>query len=179
MRGQGAIEVVVAGDEVVVAPARVVVVGDPVVVVGAGVVVEVLPGPPEVVVVVAVGVVVVGPAGGTVVVVAAGWVVVVVVGSSPGMNPFGLVVVIVVTARTAGGYRIVSVPNPQNATSMSTVDRRTGIDRDTGSAIIPTRALWGTDARKTSPVGRAGSSTSSDDGPGSSTDSSEVTWCAW
>jgi hypothetical protein len=168
-------------DEVVVDPTRVVVVEEPVgavvvELVGADVVEE--PAPPTVVVVVAGVCVVVDTGGAVVVVVAAGWVVVVVVASSPGMNPFGLLVVIVVTARGAGGYRTVRVPNPRKATSISTVDRRTGTARDNGSAMRPTRALWGGWARKTSPVGWGTPSASSGVGPASSTDSSGLTACA-
>jgi hypothetical protein len=138
-------------------PNRVVVVEDPVVVVVEwGGAVVVVAEPANVVVVVVdgrvdddVGVV----WAGAVVVGVGGWVVVVVAGTSPGMMSFGLFVVIVVTVLDAGGYRYIKVPKPTKPISMRTVERRMAMDRDTGSAMRPTRALWGGLARMTSPVG--------------------------
>jgi hypothetical protein len=117
-----------------------------VVVVVAGATVEVVVDRGGIVVVVVEGTVeVVVDRGGVVVVVVGGCVVVVVVDATtmPGRMPPGLLVVTVVVTVVLGGYRYPSVPNPMKATTIRTVERRTGTEREIGKAMKPTRRLCG------------------------------------
>jgi len=55
-----------------------------------------------------------------------------------------------VVPEPAGGLKYITVPSPRKATAMSTVERRTGTRRETGTDMKPTKALCGVKSPRSS-----------------------------